>query len=51
MCLNDILITVNFMKLCLILGPAYPGADTDKYLETIDAASNFIMAKSCNLNR
>ena len=44
------IITVNFMKLCLTLGPAYPGADTDKYLETIEAASNFIIAKSCNFS-
>ena len=51
MCLNYIIITVNLMKLCLTLGPAYPGADTDKYLETTDATSNFIIAKSCSLSR
>jgi hypothetical protein len=51
MCLNYIIITVNLMKLCLTLGPSYPGADTDEYLETTDAASNFKIAKSCNLSR
>jgi len=49
--LNITINTKSRMKLCLMLGPAAPGAETDRYLLSNLAASNLAIATSCNLRR